>query len=342
MAILQENWKDLIFPNSIKIEYKDKAKTSAMVVVEPLDKGYGITLGNSLRRVLLSSIRGFAVTSIKIDTVLHEYSVINGIREDVADIIINIKSLVLVKSTTNPSTLKLKLNKKGAVYARDIVLSDGVEILNSDLIICNIEDSNVNLNVEMVVECGKGYVRAEDKKLDNRDVTTIFLDSLFNPVKRVLYSVENVRVGDQTDYDRLMLEVETNGTISPEDVVSAAAKILQKQLEAFVTFKTKETAVKLVAGDVVGEENSLNTEFNKKIDEMELSVRAYNCLISENIKYVGDLIQKTEFDMLRLPNFGKKSLNELRENLKVLGLSFGMSVGNWKRPSSELSKKKKE
>ena len=339
MAILQENWKDLIFPNSINVEYKDKAKTKATIYVEPLERGYGATLGNSLRRVLLSSIRGFAVTSVKIDSVLHEYSSIDGVREDVADIIMNIKSLIISKSTPNPATLKLKLNKKGTVFAKDIVLSNDVEILNPELVICNVEDNNVNLNIEMTVEYGMGYSLTEEKEKGEKEISVIYLDTLYNPVKKVSFSVENARIGQQTDYDRLILEVETNGTITPEDAVGVAAKILQSQLNIFVNFD-----VGAIAGTQTVESNTSSSKdsvLNKKIDEMELSVRSYNCLINEGIKYIGDLVQKSETDMLRLPNFGRKSLNELKENLKSMGLSFDMKLDNWSSEHLSESKKKK-
>ena len=337
MAILQENWKDIIFPNSMNVEYVDNNKNKAIIYVEPLERGYGATLGNSLRRVLLSSIRGFAVTSVKIDSVLHEYSSIDGVREDVADIIMNIKSLIINKSTPTPATLKLKLNKKGAILAKDIVVSNDVEILNPELVICNVEDSKVNLNIEMTVEYGMGYSLTEEKDKGDKEVSVIYLDTLYNPVKKVSFTVENARIGQQTDYDKLILEVETNGTISPKDAVGIAAKILQSQLNIFVSFDV----------NVIPEEKNNNVEpsknndlLSKKIDEMELSVRSYNCLINEGIKYIGDLVQKSELDMLRLPNFGRKSLNELKENLKAMGLSFDMKLDNWS--PNELSKKKKD
>lgn len=240
MTILQENWKDMIFPKSIDVEYKDEIKNCAVITVSPLERGYGTTLGNALRRVLLSSIRGFAVTSIKIDTVLHEFSIINGVREDVADIIMNIKSLIMIKATPSPTTLKLKLNKKGVIYAKDIILNNGVEILNPDLIICTIEDAKLDLNVELNVEYGMGYSLTEPKEKEAKDISTIYLDALFNPVRRVAYTVENSRIGQQTDYDKLILEVETNGTITPEEVVGIASKILQKQLDLFISFKISE------------------------------------------------------------------------------------------------------
>lgn len=341
MAVLQENWKDVILPNSFNVEYKDKAKSKAIVTVEPLERGYGTTIGNSLRRVLLSSIRGFAVTAVKFDGVLHEYSTIDGIREDVADIIMNIKSLIISKITPNPAVLKLKLNKKGPVYAKDIVLSNDVKILNPELIICNIEDSNVDLNVEMTVEYGMGYSLTEEKEKSSKEVSVIYLDTLYNPVKKVSFTVENARIGQQTDYDRLILEVETNGTISPEDAVGIAAKIIQTQMEVFINFEVIKPSNEV--NNNLESSSSINPDLYKKIDEMELSVRSYNCLINEGIKYIGDLVQKNELDMLKLPNFGRKSLNELKENLRVLGLSFDMKLDNWPPENLvELSKKKKD
>jgi DNA-directed RNA polymerase subunit alpha len=346
MTVLQENWKDLIFPNLINVEYKDKDKKNAVITVEPLERGYGVTIGNALRRVLLSSIKGFAVTSVKIDGVLHEYSTIDGVREDVLDIIMNIKSLIINKPTPSPATLYLKLNKKGQILAKDIVLSGGVEILNPELVICNVEDTKINLNIEMVVSYGKGYSLTEEKENDEKEVSVIYLDTLFSPVKRVSYTVENARIGQHTDYDKLILSVETDGVITPEDAIGIAAKILQSQLEAFIGFdvvsveknslKQKELSNNSTSSDI-------NPDLFKKIDEMELSVRSYNCLINEGIKYIADLVRKSEADMLKLPNFGRKSLNELRENLKVLGLSFDMKIENWPPENLvELSKKKKE
>ena len=328
MAVLQENWKDLISPESANVEYKDKNGNKAVITLEPLERGYGITLGNALRRILLSSIKGFAVTAVKIDGILHEYSTIDGIREDVTDIIMNIKSLILDKPTTSPTTLKLKLDKKGTIYAKDIILTNNVKILNPDLVICNIEDPKVNLNVEMTVEYGMGYSLNEEKDNSEKEVSVIYLDSLFNPVKRVSYAVENARIGQRTDYDKLVLEVETNGTIKPDEAVGIAAKILQTQLNVFVKFDSSDsikgggltTGSNQVSGD------DLKNLLAKEIDEMELSVRSYNCLVNEGVRYIADLVQKSELDVMRLPNFGRKSLIELKESLKSMGLSFDMKL----------------
>lgn len=336
MAILRENWKDLIKGSNIEIKKKDEKE--ATFVVQPLEKGYGITLGNALRRILLTSVRGFAVTSVKIDGVFHEYDSIDGIREDVYDIIMNVKSLLFTKETSSPSKLFLKANKKGQVLARDIKIENGGEILNKDLVICNIEKDGVEFNMEMTAEYGVGYVPAlfHDEK---KALGVIYVDAVFSPVRRVIYKVSNARVGQKVDYDCLELTVETNGTLNPADAVALAAKIMQTQLNVFINF------------DFVEEENAdsneakeeINPALLKKIDEMELSVRSYNCLKMENINLIGDLVQKTETEMLKLPNFGRKSLNELKDNLKAMGLSFGMQIDNWPPvDSKENSKKKKK
>ena len=335
MAILQENWKDMIKTSNIDI--KKKNDREATIVVQPLEKGYGLTLGNALRRVLLTSIMGFAVTSIKIDGVFHEYDTVPGVKEDVYDIIMNVKSLLISKDTSSPSKLYLKSNKKGPVLAGDIKIENGGEILNKDFVICNVEKDGIDLNIEMTVEHGVGYKPAvfHDEK---KALGVIYIDSVFSPVKRVVYKVSNARVGQKVDYDKLELTVETNGTILPADAVALASKILQTQLNIFVNF------------DFVEEENTeqsdQGSEFNpyllKKIDEMELSVRSYNCLKMENINLIGDLVQKSENEMLKLPNFGRKSLNELKDNLKIMGLSFGMQIDNWPPVEVKDSSKKKK
>lgn len=336
MAILQENWKDLIKSSNIEIKKKDEKE--ATFIVQPLEKGYGMTLGNALRRVLLTSIRGFAVTSVKIDGVFHEYDSIDGIREDVYDIIMNIKSLLFTKETSSPSKLYLKSNKKGEVLAKDIKIENGGEILNKDLVICNIEKDGVEINMEMTAEYGVGYVPAvfHDEK---KALGVINIDAVFSPVKRVIYQVSNARVGQKVDYDKLELTVETNGTIIPADAVALAAKIMQTQLNIFINFDfVEEESV-----EYVDSKDEINPALLKKIDEMELSVRSYNCLKMENINLIGDLVQKSEIEMLKLPNFGRKSLNELKDNLKVMGLSFGMQIDNWPPvDSKENSKKKKK
>ena len=320
------------------IEIKENGNKEATIIVQPLEKGYGLTLGNALRRILLTSIRGFAVTSVKIDGVFHEYDTIPGVREDVYDIIMNLKSLLLSKETSNPSKMYLKANKKGDVLASTIKAEGGVEILNGDLVICHIEKEGVELNMEMTVEYGVGYRQAAFHD-ESKALGVIYIDSVFSPVKRVIYKVSNARVGQKVDYDKLELTVETNGTITPVDSVALAAKILQSQVNVFINFDSVEETV---SNKVEEKDDEINPVLYKKIDEMELSVRSYNCLKMENINLIGDLVTKTEAEMLKLPNFGKKSLNELKDNLKALDLSFGMQIENWPTSDDKESSKKKK
>ena len=337
MAILKENWTNLIKPSSIDVEYLNPEKTKAVISIESLERGYGITLGNSIRRVLLSSIMGFAITSIKIDGILNQFSTIEGVREDVLDIIMNIKNLVITKENNIPTTIKLKANKIGVVKAENITVFNDVQILNPELIICNIEGKDVNLDIEMTVEAGVGYALAEEKQRNNNELGKMYLDTLFSPIKKIAYTVENARIGQKTDYDKLILEISTNGVVSPEDAIGLAAKIIQEQLEVFINFQIPEESK---INTVEDELNAYNPNLFKKIDEMELSVRSYNCLNNENIFFISDLVQKTETEMLKLPNFGKKSLNELKDNLKVMDLNFGIKLENWPPEGFNNSTKK--
>lgn len=325
MTILKESWQLLTKPGSVVVKegYDNNAKS--VIVLEPFERGFGDTLGNALRRVMLSSIAGFAVTSVKIEGVMHEYSSVDGVKEDVLDIIMNIKSLAITKDDSTPCTLKLSTNKSGPVYAGSIEVPAGVNIINKDLVICTL-NKGAKIDIQMHVECGKGYVIADGKKGDH-GIGAIAIDAVFSPVSRVAYKVENARVGQITDYDKLILEIDTNGTITPQDALGVAAKILQDQLQVFINFDVSKV-------DNSGhKEVNLEPEFNKNllktIDELELSVRSYNCLKNENIIYVGDLVSRSEGEMLKTANFGRKSLNELKENLKAMGLGFGMKLTNW-------------
>ncbi len=325
MAILKESWQLLSKPASIIVKDGIDSAKSATIIMEPFERGFGNTLGNALRRVMLSSIAGFAVTSVKIDGVLHEYGVIDGVKEDVTNIIMNLKSLAINKPDSSPCTLKLSTSKTGPVLAGSIEVSNGAEIVNKDLLICTL-NKGVKIDMQINVECGKGYVVADQVKKAETSIGLIHLDAMFSPIKRVAYKVENARVGQITDYDKLIMEIDTNGTITPQDALGVAAKIIQEQLEVFVNFDVSEIA------DVkkeVGGEPEFNRNLLKTIDELELSVRSYNCLKNENIIYVGDLVIKTESEMLKTSNFGRKSLNELKENLKSMGLGFGMKLTNW-------------
>ncbi len=325
MGILKESWGILTKPSSVTLKEGYNDFTNSVIVLEPFERGFGNTLGNSLRRVLLSCIAGFAVTSVKIEGVLHEYTSIDGVAEDVIDIIMNIKSLAITKDSSEPCVIRLTSDRPGPVYAGSIDLPTGVDIVNKDLLICTLNEG-AKIDIQMNVECGKGYVVADSSKKD-KAVGSIAVDSIFSPVKRVAYKVENARVGQVTDYDKLIFEVETNGSITPADALATAAKILQDQLSVFINFD-----VDAIDNDVkkdVDIEPDFNRNLLKTIEELELSVRSYNCLKNENITYVGDLVIRTEGEMLKTANFGRKSLNELKENLKSMSLSFGMKLVNW-------------
>ena len=337
LEVNNKNWKAMIKPAKLDIQLSDD-KSYAKIIAEPLEKGYGLTLGNSLRRILLSSIRGSAVTAIQIDGVLHEFTSIKGIREDVTDIVLNVKSLALKSSSEKTKKLILDAKGPGEIKASNITSVTDVEILNPDLVICNL-DEKTNFHMEMTVGTGKGYASAEMNKLEEPPIGLIPIDSLFSPVKKVSYSVSTAREGKALDYDKLIMEVQTNGSISAEDAVAYSARIFQDQLSMFVNFAEPE--------ETVIREKPSEPEFNKnllrKVDELELSVRSMNCLKNDNIIYIGDLVQKSEGEMLRTPNFGRKSLNEIKEVLTGMSLYLGMEIPNWPPDNiAELSKKLEE
>ncbi len=332
-----KNWKSLIKPTKLEIQQTDD-KSHAKIIAEPLEKGYGLTLGNSLRRILLSSIRGTAVTAIQIDGVLHEFTSIKGVREDVTDIVLNVKSLALKSQSEGVKKLILDAKGPGEIKASDITSIPDVEILNPDLVICNL-DEKTNFHMEMTVGSGKGYVSADMNKPEEPPLGLIPIDSLFSPVKKVSYSISTAREGKALDYDKLIMEVETNGSISAEDAVAYSARIFQDQLGMFINFNEPQ--------EIPVKETSTEPEFNKnllrKVDELELSVRSMNCLKNDNIIYIGDLVQKSEGEMLRTPNFGRKSLNEIKEVLTGMSLYLGMEIPNWPPENiAELSKKLEE
>jgi len=331
--MIQKNWQELIKPN--KIEFSSKKKTLTTLVAEPLERGFGLTLGNALRRVLLSSLRGAAVTAVQIDGVLHEFSSIAGVREDVTDIVLNIKEIAIRMEGDGPKRMVVRKQGPGAVLAGDIQTVGDVEILNPDHVICTL-DEGAEIRMEFTVDTGKGYVPAERNRAEDAPIGLIPVDSLYSPVKKVSYKVENTREGQVLDYDKLTMTIETDGSISGEDAVAFAARILQDQLGLFVNFDEpqKEVATEAVT------ELAFNPALLKKVDELELSVRSANCLKNDNIVYIGDLIQKTEAEMLRTPNFGRKSLNEIKEVLAGMSLHLGMDVPNWPPENiEELAKK---
>ncbi len=321
--MLAKNWQDLIKPSKLDIATSKSNPNQAVIVAEPLERGFGHTLGVALRRVLLSSLQGAAVTSVKIEGVLHEFSSVPGVREDVTDIILNIKELRLRTGSTEKKRITLTATGPGEVKAGMIETSGDVEVINKDHVICTL-DKGAKLHMEMVVEVGKGYVRAQ--RPTDAPIGLIPVDALFSPVVKVSYKVDNARVGQITDYDKLAMTVETDASVSAEDAVALAARILQDQLQLFINFEESKVEKK--------EESKPELPFSpyllKKVYDLdELSVRATNCLKNDNIVYVGDLVQKTEAEMLKTPNFGRKSLNEIKEKLAKIGLRFGMEVQGW-------------
>ena len=333
-AVVTKNWKSLIKPGKLNIKSNEN-KSVTTLTAEPLEKGYALTIGNSLRRVLLSSIRGSAITSIQIDGVLHEFSSIKGVREDVTDIVLNLKSLSLQVMSEGSKKLILDVKGPGEIKAQDIETNPDVKILNPDLVICHLDD-NTKFHMELTASTGKGYCPSEKNKIEDAPLGLIPIDSLFSPVKKVSYTIENAREGKSLDYDKLVMSVETDGSINAEDAVAYAARIFQDQLSLFINFDEP----KVIEPKTQVTEPSFNKNLLKKVDELELSVRSMNCLKNDNIIYIGDLVQKTEPEMLRTPNFGRKSLNEIKEVLNSLSLFLGMEIPNWPPDNiAELSKK---
>ena len=323
----------LLKPKSIHVEHL--ADNRAKVTLEPFERGYGHTLGNALRRVLLSSLQGAAITSVQIDNVLHEFSSVAGVREDVTDIILNLKGVSLKMEVEGPKRVSISAKGPGVVKAGDIACSAGIEVLNKDHVICHLDDG-ADLYMELTVNTGKGYVSADKNKPEDAPIGMISIDAIYSPVKKVSYDVQPTREGQVLDYDKLTMKVETDGSLTPDDAVAYAARIIQDQLSIFVNFDEPESASSSSDDD--------GLEFNplllKKVDELELSVRSANCLKNDNIVYIGDLIQKTEAEMLRTPNFGRKSLNEIKEVLSGMGLHLGMDVEDWPPENIEdLAKK---
>ncbi|MCE0506790.1 MULTISPECIES: DNA-directed RNA polymerase subunit alpha [unclassified Roseivivax] len=333
--MIHKNWAELIKPTQLDVRPGNEPAKSATLVAEPLERGFGLTLGNALRRVLLSSLQGAAITSVQIDNVLHEFSSVDGVREDVTDIVLNLKAVSLKMEVEGPKRLSISKKGPGVVTAGDISESNGIEVLNKDHVICHL-DEGAELYMELTVNQGKGYVSADKNKPEDAPIGLMPIDAIYSPVKKVAYDVQPTREGQVLDYDKLTMKIETDGSVSPEDAIAFAARILQDQLSIFVNFDEPESAQR--------QDDDDGLEFNplllKKVDELELSVRSANCLKNDNIVYIGDLIQKTEAEMLRTPNFGRKSLNEIKEVLSGMGLHLGMDVEDWPPDNIEdLSKK---
>ena len=315
-------WKDFEMPRKIAVEDSSYSDTYGKFTAEPFERGYGPTIGNSLRRVLVSSIEGWAVTSIKIDGVQHEFSTVPGVLEDVAEIVLNVKKIVLCSHAKGPKTLHIKTDKKGDIKAGDIVTDETVEVLNPDLHIATLT-KNTPFSMQLEIGKGRGYVSAEKNKKENQSIGIIAVDSIFSPVKRVNFLVENTRVGQMTDYDKLILEIWTNGSMSPKDALLYASNILQRHLDVFVGYG------KLPEEEVTQEvviEDELIEKLKMPVSELELSVRSANCLREAHIKTIADMVKKTEAEMLKYRNFGKKSLTEIGVILKEMGLTLGMKL----------------
>ena len=333
--MIHKNWQELIKPTQLDIKPGADPLRMATIVAEPLERGFGLTLGNALRRVLLSSLQGAAITSVQIDNVLHEFSSVAGVREDVTDMVLNLKGVAISMEVEGPKRVSISAKGPSVVTAGDIAETAGIEVLNKDHIICHLDDG-ASLFMELTVDTGKGYVAADQNRPEDAPIGLIPIDALFSPVLKVSYNVQPTREGQVLDYDQLTMNIETDGSVSAEDAVAFAARILQDQLATFVNFNEPEAAQRK------DEEDDL--EFNplllKKVDELELSVRSANCLKNDNIVYIGDLFQKTEAEMLRTPNFGRKSVNEIKEVLTVMGLHLGMDIVDWPPENiEELAKK---
>ena len=318
-------WRDFQFPKKLECDESTYTDTYGKFMAAPFERGYGVTLGNSLRRVLLSSIEGSAVTAIKIAGIPHEFSTIPGVLEDVPEIILNIKSIVLNSHSKIPKTIYLKADKKGVIKAKDIQADETIEIVNPDLHIATLT-KDTKLNIEMEVSRGRGYVAGELNKKEDKTTGFIAIDSIFTPIKKINYFVENTRVGQRTDYDKLILEIWTNGSINPKDALLYASNILQRHLDIFVSFGQLPEDIAEEEPEMTKEDTALYEKLRLPISELELSVRSSNCLREAGIKTIADLVKKSEEEMLNFKNFGKKSLTEIQELLVGMGVTLGMQV----------------
>ncbi len=321
--MIQKNWLELIKPEKIEIIPGEDKLRNATLVAQPLERGFGLTLANALRRILLSSLQGSAVTHVKIKNVLHEFSTIPGVIEDVTDIILNIKSLAIKMHSDTSKLVNLSAKGPGAITASKIDVGHDIEIMNPDLVICTL-DTGAEINLELNVKQGKGYIPYSQNRPEDSQIGLIPVDSMFSPVRNVSYKIENARVGQVTDYDKLLMDVETNGTVTPEDAIALAARILQDQFSMFINFEEPEALP-----EKEEEEIKFNKNLLRKVEELELSVRSANCLKNDNIVFIGDLVKKSENEMLRTPNFGRKSLNEIKEVLTQMDLRLGMEIEDW-------------
>ncbi len=333
--MIEKNWKELIKPSKLTVQHDSNDEFKATIVAEPIERGFGVTIGNALRRILLSSLQGSSITSIQIQGVLHEFSSLPGVREDITDVILNVKGIKVKMDVEGPKKINLNVTGPLKVTAGHIEEMSNVEIMNPEHEICTL-DEGANLSIEFTVENGNGYVPAGSKVIEEKPIGLIPIDAIFSPIVQVSYDVDNARVGQQTDFDKLLLTVQTNGSVTPEDAVAFAARIMQDQMQNFINFEEPEEEEEVPEVDDL----PFNKNLLRKVDELELSVRSANCLKNDNIVYIGDLVQRSEPEMLRTPNFGRKSLNEIREVLKSMELELGMMIENWPPENiEELAKK---
>ena len=324
--MIEKNWQSLLKPKKIKVQIDEKNSNQATIIAEPLEKGFGLTLGTALRRILLSSLQGCAITSIKIDGVQHEFTTIPGVKEDVTDLILNLKGVYFKTDSEGAKKAFLKATGPVTVTAGMIECSNGVGVTNPDFEICTLGAGH-ELSIEINLDTGRGYEAASFKQ--NTPIGTIPVDSIFSPILNVATSVEETRVGQMTDFDKLTMTVKTNGAVSPEDAIALAARILTDQLNVFISFEDPAQVVVKEIEEAPKETLPFDVKLLKHVDELELSVRANNCLKNDNINYLGELVQKTEAEMLKTPNFGRKSLNEIKAQLEAMGFSLGMIVEGW-------------
>ncbi len=322
-TLVARNWRELIRPKSVPVDQDSLSDAYGKFVCEPLERGFGITLGNSLRRVLLSSLQGAAITAVKIDGALHEFTSVPDVVEDVTEIILNLKEVVVKAHTAKTQSVRIDKEGPCEITAGDIQVNDQIAILNPDHVICTVAKGG-RFSAELTINVGKGYVPAVQNKTPGMPIGTIPIDALFSPIKKVNYTVTNARVGQVTDYDKLTLEVWSDGSVNPVDAVALGAKILKDQLSIFINFEEEEEPI-----EQEEEEEPLNENLFRSVEELELSVRSANCLQNANIHLIGELVQKTEAEMLKTKNFGRKSLKEIKEILADMGLSLGMKIDNW-------------
>jgi DNA-directed RNA polymerase subunit alpha len=331
------NWHELIKPEKLEIDKDSRTNSFAKIVCQPLERGYATTIGNSLRRILLSSIQGAAITTVKIEGALHEFTTLKDVMEDVSEIILNIKQIRLKLNSDQSRKISIEKQGPGEVTARDIKSSAYVEILNPDQIICTLTGTT-SFKADLTVEWGKGYLPAERQEKEDMVIGQIPIDAIFSPIRRVQYTVAQARVGQQTDYDKLTMEIETDGSVTPEDALAFAAKIMKDQMNIFINFNEDVAEPDLDQDSDKGLE-PLNPYLDKPVEDLELSVRSANCLKNAEIYFIGDLAQKTDQEMLKTKNFGRKSLNEIKTLLADMGLTLGMKFDNWVRPSIPEKKK---